>query len=302
MPPPRRAVGGQGRSSPRLSRGRPGRLLQPRVARSRIGTQGSAKDEPIPRRARVPDSVTSVAVGERSAQQPLRRLCILARRACSDARRVTHASVRPSPCHPIITRDTRLSMFASARAHDVSPRPAGPASARRRHQWHGRSIGPCRAARAYAPPSKARICILGEMRRKVMETRSVEQAGTQCLATSAPLPLRTSTEPLGSGRRKGASNSQAVTGGYRRLQAVSPWGAAGGRARRTLRRLQAVTGGYRRFHLGERQAEGRVKLALVHDGNVLAEEDRLQPRGAVTRGGHAAVTRWGLREGYATVA
>ena len=52
---------------------------------------------------------------------------------------------------------------------------------------------------------------LWSMRRKVIEIRSPLTEGTQCLQTSAPAPSRTSTEPTGRGREKGASNSPEGT-------------------------------------------------------------------------------------------
>ena len=61
-------------------------------------------------------------------------------------------------------------------------------------------------------PMKALIWILRwSMRRKVMETRSLRTAGTQCCATFAPLPSSTRTEPTGSFIEKGAENSPSST-------------------------------------------------------------------------------------------
>ena len=47
--------------------------------------------------------------------------------------------------------------------------------------------------------------------RKVIDTRSPLTAGTQCFATSAPLPFNTRTEPTGSATRTGASKMPSST-------------------------------------------------------------------------------------------
>ena len=56
-------------------------------------------------------------------------------------------------------------------------------------------------------PTNGPMLILGPILRKVIDTRSVLTDGTQCFATLAPLPSRTSTEPTGRLHENGARNS-----------------------------------------------------------------------------------------------
>eukprot|EP00966_Prymnesium_polylepis_P184206 4269336-Prymnesium_polylepis.1 len=83
------------------------------------------------------------------------------------------------------------------------------------------------------------MLIFAPILRNVIETRSVETDGTQCLATFAPLPSSTSTEPTGRLHEKGALNTPSpamriCSPKRMACSAGSGWGASLGRVRKAL--------------------------------------------------------------------